>query len=154
MPIVYSIRHGEGLVVSRHIGAVCDQELIDSYRELFNQPDYDPCYNKLVDLRETDCMERSVKSLECMADLVKIGHACSMKRCKAAIVAPHDLSYGLARVFQVLVEDTPEEVRVFRELPKALDWLGIGPGVLEEGWLENMAADYKAVETGPPDNHP
>ncbi len=132
MPILYSIRSKEGLVITRHFGTVGDQELIDTYRQLFNQPDYDPTYNKLVDLRATDSVERSVKSLECMADLVKIGHACSTARCKTAIVAPHDLSYGLARVYQVLVEDSPEETKVFRDMPNALDWLGVVPGILGE----------------------
>jgi hypothetical protein len=45
-----------------------------------------------------------------------------------AIVAPHDLEYGLSRMWQAFVDDTPIESTVARSRAEALDWL-TGRGV-------------------------
>ena len=47
---------------------------------------------------------------------------------KTAIVAPTDLSFGLARMyeFSVDLEDAGIELRVFRSRAEALEWLGAG----------------------------
>jgi hypothetical protein len=44
---------------------------------------------------------------------------------KLAIVAPRDLLFGMARMYEILRGDSPVEVRVFREREEAESWLGI-----------------------------
>ncbi len=46
---------------------------------------------------------------------------------KTALVASRDVQYGLLRIFKSLSDssDLPFEVRVFREMDKAREWLGI-----------------------------
>lgn len=123
MPITYTIRKNEGFVVAKHEGLVSDQELLDTYRQLYNDPDYQLGFKKLVDLRATESMERSADALQDIAQLIKSRYAGSSERFKTAIVAPRDLSYGLARIYEVYSEETPQETMVFRDLQKALDWL-------------------------------
>jgi hypothetical protein len=49
-----------------------------------------------------------------------------------AVVAPHDLEYGLSRMWQAFVEDTPIESNVARTRAEALRWLaGQGADVAE-----------------------
>ena len=50
---------------------------------------------------------------------------------KFAVVAPDDLAYGLGRAYQThrsLEVRSTKEVRVFRSLGEALDYLGVGEG--------------------------
>ena len=132
MPITYTIRKNEGVVVSRHLGEVSDQELLDTYRQLYNDPDYQPSFNKVVDLRTTKSTGRSPDALRDIAQLIKSRYATTYERAKTAIIAPRDLSFGLARMYQVFSEDTPQETMVFREVQQALDWLHLSGNILDE----------------------
>jgi hypothetical protein len=40
------------------------------------------------------------------------------------------VAFGIASIYESLVEGTPIEARAFRDLPKAADWLAIPVGVL------------------------
>ena len=42
------------------------------------------------------------------------------------IVAPRDVLFGLARMYEILRSGSPVEVRVFRERGEAESWLGLG----------------------------
>ena len=42
---------------------------------------------------------------------------------RAAVVAPSDLVYGLARMIQVLMREVPTDLQVFRAEQDAMDWL-------------------------------
>ena len=44
---------------------------------------------------------------------------------KRAVVAPSDLAFGMARMFQLLHDEAPEDVRVFRAEADARRWLGL-----------------------------
>jgi hypothetical protein len=44
---------------------------------------------------------------------------------KLAIVAPTDVLFGMARMYEILRDDSPIEVRVFRERDEAESWLGL-----------------------------
>ena len=43
------------------------------------------------------------------------------------MVAPGDLGFGLARMFEALSDPSEPEVRVFRDLSEARTWLGTDP---------------------------
>lgn len=131
MPITYTIKKEKGVVVSKHEGVVSDKELLDTYRRLYNDPDFQLEFKKLVDLRATESLERSADALQDIAQMIKSRYAGSSARSKTAIVAPRDLSYGLARIYEVYSEDTPQETAVFRDLEKALDWLELSADILD-----------------------
>ena len=44
---------------------------------------------------------------------------------KLALVAPQDELFGLGRMYQMLRDSSPVEVRVFRERSEAEEWLGL-----------------------------
>ena len=44
---------------------------------------------------------------------------------KLAIVAPRDLLFGMARMYEILRSESPVEVRVFRQRDEAESWLGL-----------------------------
>jgi hypothetical protein len=44
---------------------------------------------------------------------------------RRAFVASSDVQFGLSRMFQILSDESPAEVRVFRDLAEARRWLGL-----------------------------
>ena len=44
---------------------------------------------------------------------------------KRAVVAPSDVLYGVARMFQSMHEAAPEEFQIFRTVGEAKHWLGV-----------------------------
>lgn len=44
---------------------------------------------------------------------------------KLALVATRDLFFGFSRMYEILRDESPVEVGVFRSLPEAIQWLGL-----------------------------
>jgi len=42
-------------------------------------------------------------------------------------VASNDVAYGLSRMYQAFRSESPLELRVFREMDEAREWLGLPP---------------------------
>jgi|AP95_1055475.scaffolds.fasta_scaffold36438_2 hypothetical protein len=49
---------------------------------------------------------------------------------KTAVIAGSDLTFGLARLYQMVSDGSPESVRVFKTLAPALEWVGGPPDLL------------------------
>jgi hypothetical protein len=54
-------------------------------------------------------------------------HAGMLTAYKLAIVAPQDLTFGMARMYQLFTERDAHQVGVFRTVTEAEAWLGIAP---------------------------
>ena len=132
MPISYTIKKEQGIIVSKHEGNISDRELVDVYKALFQDPSLRKGYRKLVDLRSSKSTERSMAALIEVADMVKQYYSGSTETTKTAIVASHDLYFGLARTYELISDEYPDEIMVFRDVDKALEWLDVGPDVLED----------------------
>ena len=46
-----------------------------------------------------------------------------VRHVKIAIYAPGDLAFGIARMYDALAHQSPEEVRAFRDVRAAIRWL-------------------------------
>lgn len=53
-------------------------------------------------------------------------------RPKIAVIAPKDLSFGMARMFEAFSDTVPFNFGVFREIDAALAWLGVPENLLED----------------------
>ena len=64
--------------------------------------------------------------LRSIAELVRT-HAHARVGGKTAIVAPHDLEYGMCRMLSTFAEliDIPFDTRTFRTLSEAAKWIGV-----------------------------
>ena len=88
--------------------------------DLLAAPAFDASFDQLWDLRE-------VTEISVTPDTVRqLASARSFKPgARRAVVAPNDLAFGLARMFQLLHDEAPEEFRVFRSVKGARSWLGL-----------------------------
>jgi hypothetical protein len=125
MPVSYEILKDIGVIVVRHLGRTSDEEMLATYGNLINEADFDLTYPKLVDLRESGSVDRSAGALHALAGLVQKHYTGKGVKSVAAIIAPADLYYGLARMYEALTDKDVEEVRVFRDLSGAAEWLGV-----------------------------
>jgi hypothetical protein len=79
--------------------------------------------HELVDMREAT-LELSYKKMQQLVGNIepfneKVGEA----RC--ALVSGKDISFGFARMYETMAEQTGVQTRAFREMKPALEWLGI-----------------------------
>jgi hypothetical protein len=128
VPISFSFNPERGVFVSKWVGAISDLELLQSYEELLASDEFVPGFHEIADARAADLSGVSVGGFTQLTTMVERAVAGKTDGFKTAVVAPKDLSYGLARMYQALSDESPETVRVFREAAGVLEWLGVtGP---------------------------
>ena len=114
----------EGYFVSKFTGEITDDELLNSYKEYFEDEEWIPLSVELVDLSEidrttvtSDGINRFARYIE--NQLIERG----INTYYTAVYAPHDLTYGLSRIYDVMTNESPESVMVFRQLSDAVSWI-------------------------------
>ena len=132
MPITYQLKPDERLVILVHVGAVTDDEFLSFYKALYEDTRFDKSFNLLVDLRQTESSVRSAAALNEFADFMRRQFASTTARPKVAVVAPKDISFGLARMYEVFSGDVPWEFVVFRAADAALAWLGLSENLMND----------------------
>lgn len=106
-------------------GEITEAVLFHSYQQLLSEPDYDSTLDDLVDLREVGRFDVSSEGIRQLVELFAQPESQSTN--KLAIVAPESHVFGMARMYEILSSDTPEQIQVFRNLKDAECWLGIAP---------------------------
>lgn len=131
MPIDYTIYPDLRLVVTRFTGRVTDREFVELYTALMADDDYELGTNELADLRAVEVLDLSASALRRVEEITEERYAGSDTDFRTAILAARDHPYGIGRMYEVFSEDGPENVRVCRDLPSAVEWLGLDPGDIE-----------------------
>ncbi|UCG50668.1 MAG: STAS/SEC14 domain-containing protein, partial [Candidatus Latescibacterota bacterium] len=115
-----------------HVGAVTDDEFLSFYKALYEDTRIDKSFNLLVDLRQAQSYVRSAAALNEFAGFIRRQFEGTTGRPKVAVVAPDDVSFGLARMYEVFSDDVPWEFVVFRAADAALAWLGLSENLLND----------------------
>ena len=128
MPIDYRVDHEQRLVYASARQDLTDQDVFGYQYEVWSREDV-VGYDELVDMTDVEHIE--VPSASRMKELVQLAAGMDLPHTptKFAIVAPDRLAYDLARFFQVYREIDPrstKQVEVFKTVPEALGWLGVG----------------------------
>jgi len=125
MPIEYRIDHERRLVLAEGYGTVTDEEVFRYQREVWSRSDV-AGYDELVDMSEArEIVEGSTERMRELASLSAEADPPAGGG-RFAIVAPHDLTFGVGRMYQAhrgLNEQSTKEVAEFRERDAALRWL-------------------------------
>lgn len=130
MTIRFRAIPGHNLAILEHKGKILDEEFLSFYKELYESGDYNPSMNHLVDLREADSSSRSTDVLRDFAEFVRVRLTDADRRPKVAVVAPKDISFGLARVYDAYADAVPWDFVIFRSIEAALAWLGLSGDAL------------------------
>jgi hypothetical protein len=143
MPITYHLKLDERLLVIVHEGVVSDDEFLAFYKALYEDSRIDKSLNLLVDLRHTKSSGRSGPAVRELAHFMEGRFINIPARPKIAVVAPKDVSFGMARMYDFFSRYKPWDFVVFRAADAALAWLG-----LPENLLNNL--DYDVLPEGIP----
>jgi hypothetical protein len=126
MPVTYEIDVRRHIVRALAAGVVTYAELAEHLAEEENDDALGLA--EVIDARgaTTDLTPDQVRSLVMLTDaLVRKGKFGAL-----AIVTDNDVAFGMARMYQILVDALPVQIGVFRELGDALAWLeATGPDV-------------------------
>jgi hypothetical protein len=127
MPIIHRIDHERRLVIARGVGIFRRSDPFEYQQQVWSRPDV-VGFDELIDMSgvteiDLSTPERMRQLAETSShDDVPVGSA------RMAVVAPTDLTYGLARMYEAhraLQPGSTKEVGVFRTLTEALEFLEV-----------------------------
>jgi hypothetical protein len=114
---------GANLRIVTFEGTIRDVDIIETFGAYWQSPDYDPSLNELYDCSNITTEDISSEGLRKIAG-VNLDMNRSGPAVKVAMYAPTDVAFGLIRMYQVFVENSASDLRVFRDRNEALQWLG------------------------------
>ncbi len=122
MPIRYTIDKEQGVVFSKADGVVTDELAMVHRDQICGDPDFKSSFWQLLDLAAVDDFQMTQKGIRALADRNPFS-----KGSRRAIVVGDDVTYGMARMYQILTDQHAHDLTVFREHEEAIAWLGL-PG--------------------------
>ena len=126
MPIMFRVNSRKGDFISVYRGHLAGEEHLLAFERFFSGPEWSPGLNELalaVDLESSSISTKSLGKLVALKNSFYEEH--NVKRVRIAVYAPGDLAFGLARMYDSIskAEQSPEEVKPFRNIREALRWL-------------------------------
>jgi hypothetical protein len=126
MPISFSINPKNGYSIAKFEGRISDEELLNAYKAFYTGKDWWPGQNELVDFSDADLKEITVEGMRNLAEFAEsVFKAHNIPLVKTALYAPKDFPFGLSRMYEAISYESPENVRVFRDIVEAEMWLKI-----------------------------
>ena len=119
MAIKYRIHEDLGLVVTRYLDTVTDDDLVSSYERLLSDPAMRPGFNELADLREWENLKITRAGMQGVGRLVET-FLQDTKGMLTALVDPGSTAFGLSRMYEMWNDPTSESVMVFRAVVRFL----------------------------------
>ena len=132
MPVHLAVDSEHQVVFVIHLGLVDDVEVLALNERIRLDPRVKPGFSIFVDLRETRSELRTTVALKHLAEKSKQWLTDPASSSRIAILAPRDISYGLARMFGAFSNAAENQFGVFRDLHAATDWPGIPVSSLEK----------------------
>ena len=126
MPCDYTIDLARSLVLSRGWAVVTDREFLAHARALTADPRFARNFHQLIDLRDVTNVQFTAASIREAVRLNPFGAGA-----RRAVVVTNDVVFGMARMYQILADESPDELQIFRKMDDALQWLGIADAKAE-----------------------
>lgn len=132
MSITFHNKPEANLIICVHTGMVSDDKFLSYYKAMIESDSFSTEMNLLVDLRQTDSSSRSGDVLRKLANYMKLRLADTGTYPKVAVIAPKDVSFGLARMYEFFADSIPWDFVVFRSVDAALAWLRVSDDLLDD----------------------
>jgi len=128
MPIAIRVNRAEGVRYSVMSGDITGADLLEAYRPAVDALAGDGALKGLVDMRAVRTIDVTSAAIWELTQLLRRADGAAAPR-RVAIVAPSDLSFGMARMFEALAATTGVTTvyHVVRDITEARVWLGLGP---------------------------
>jgi len=122
MPFSYTVYKEYGLVISTGSGCVTWSEIKERQDQTKADPNFDPGFSQLVDLRAVTRFGMNGDQARMLARRMIFSFTT-----KRAFIATSPAIFGMARMWETFTElsQRPSQIRVFYNLSSALRWLGV-----------------------------
>lgn len=122
MPFLFKIDAGNGIAYLKGIGEITSEEIQKLTLKLVQDPKWQLGFAILCDYREILQYRVSTEEVRSLAKFHQhLGHQVGKSR--LAIIAPHNVVFGLNRMWEFLVEGIEAQIRVCRTLEEAQEWI-------------------------------
>ena len=127
MPFDYVVYREHCLVISTGSGVVTWEEIKARQDQTQTDPDFNPEYDQIVDLRSVTDFQMSTEQTRLLAH-----RPIFSSKSKRAFIATTPNIFGVGRMWETFTESSvnPSQIRVFYEAASALRWLGVDPSLL------------------------
>lgn len=123
LPIKFKTKIDEGYYISKWEGVISDEEIVDSYKQFYEGPEWIPGFRELVDLSQADMVNVSIKALTDLQQYTeRFYKSKNISDVMVAVYCKDDLPYGLARMYQSWTDKSIGTLEVFRDLDSAKDF--------------------------------
>ncbi len=119
MAVRFTIDVNQRLVVLTYYGEASDADLSQIASLIRSHPDFDPSFSEIVDLSGITAGTFSTSALANLERQASIFNLTSLH----AIIAPQTHMFGLARMVQVLGEETRPDLMVVKTMDEARKFL-------------------------------
>jgi hypothetical protein len=120
MPVSVAVDVASHLAKRTYSGVVTSEDLLGSIRKYIDIPGFEPSFNELMDFREVESVAAPVEDIRRCAHMPVPFNNSSVR----VILAPKEIIYGLARMYQILGEDAHPNIQVVRTVEDANQLLG------------------------------
>jgi len=122
MPFSYVVYSEHRLVVSTGSDRVTWEEIKERQDQTKTDPDFNPEFNQVVDLRAVSGFDMTSEQARLLARRMIFSPTS-----KRAFVAASPAVFGVGRMWELFTElsENPSQIRVFYDLPSALKWLNL-----------------------------
>lgn len=124
MPIEYAIDADLGVVFTTASGVLTEDELLEHKRKVISDPGFKPGFIELSDVRSVSDLAISADALERFV-AQDDSDAERLKDYKLAIVVSGALEFGMGAMYEMMSRANNRDVRIFRDLGLAKEWLQI-----------------------------
>ena len=124
MPIKIEVRHDAMGVIYHCTGALAIDDFLTANATFLTTPDEILKWRyTLVDLTGAESMDINYANVSRVVSQNRTIAAKAVPGALLAVASPRDYSFGLARMWEALVEDVGWETMTFRSVPEAEAWL-------------------------------
>jgi hypothetical protein len=135
VPISYRVDRALRLVFSRAWGVVTDGEMLSHSAALRADPRFEPDFNHWLDADDVSDLRLTSEAVRRLAIQTPFGPGS-----RRAVVASADFVFGMSRMFQLMRDDNPGQLSVFRDAPSAHAFLAL-PAHVDLAALRGPEAD-------------
>jgi hypothetical protein len=122
VPAFYKIDKERRLVLSCGTGVISKEDIWGHMERLSKDPDFDPAFSQVLDCTQLISIDIESEELRQLAQ-----RNIFSPNSRRAFVVRDDVTFGLARMFQIHRELNGETgIGVFRTFDEALDWILVG----------------------------
>lgn len=128
MPATHYIDRERKTVFAKATGNLTLAELLNERESMRSNPDFDPSFSFLMDLRDVTGLHITNAELRILA-----ANSAHDQSAKHAYVVPSDVVFGMARIYAAISKVNDDTVQVFRDIGSARAWLGLDADEDNEG---------------------